>query len=92
MNFKKKIEIGLMTPEACDVDVTRVSKEKLHPHGRHSVVDSVDDGITGFVIRVPWGRNSDTIEARILANTPTGQKGGGLINDPRPQRKEGRCN
>ena len=55
MNFKKKSEIGLMTREAFDVDVTRVAQEKLHPHGYDSVVDSVDDGITGFVIRVRGG-------------------------------------
>jgi hypothetical protein len=37
-------------------------------------------------------RNSDTIQARIFANSPTGQKDGGLTNDPRPQRKAGGCN
>lgn len=52
MNFKKKSEIGLMTREALYVDVTRVAQEKLHPYGYDSVVDSVDDGITRFVIRV----------------------------------------
>jgi hypothetical protein len=75
-----------MTREAFDLDVTRVARERLHPHGC-SVVDSVDDGITRFVIRVRGGgRNADTIEARIFANTRTGQKDGGLTNDPRPQR------
>ena len=54
MNSKKKSEIGLMTREAFDLDVTRVAQEKLHPHGC-SVVDSVDDGITRFVIRVRGG-------------------------------------
>ena len=43
-----------MTREAFDLDVTRVAQEKLHPHGC-SVVDSVDDGITRFVIRVRGG-------------------------------------
>ena len=33
MNSKKKREIGLMTREAFDVDVTRGAQEKLHPHG-----------------------------------------------------------
>ena len=55
MNSKKKSEIGLMTREAFDVDVTRVAKEKLYPHGCDSVVDSVDDSITRFVIRVRGG-------------------------------------
>ena len=55
MNFKKKSEIGLMTREAFDLDVTRVAQEKLHPHGYDSVVDSVDGGISGFVIRVRGG-------------------------------------
>ena len=54
MNFKKKREIGLMTREAFDLDVTRVAQEKLHAHGC-SGVDSVGDGITRFVIRVPGG-------------------------------------
>jgi len=44
-----------MTREAFDVDVTRVAQEKLHPHGYDSVVDSVDDCITGFVIRLRDG-------------------------------------
>jgi len=43
-----------MTREAFDLDVTRVAQEKLHPHGC-SVVDSVDDGITRFVIRARGG-------------------------------------
>jgi hypothetical protein len=55
MNFKKKSEIGLMTREAFDVDVTRVAQEKLHPHGYDSVVDFLDDGITRVVIRVLGG-------------------------------------
>ena len=55
MNSKKKREIGLMTREAFDVDVTRLAQEKLHPHGYDSVVDSIDDGITRFVIRVRGG-------------------------------------
>jgi hypothetical protein len=55
MNSKKKREIGLMTREAFDVDVTSVAQEKLHPHGCDSVVDSVHDGITRFVIRVRGG-------------------------------------
>jgi hypothetical protein len=54
MNFKKKSQIGLMTREAFDLDVTRVARERLHPHGC-SVVDSVDDGITRFVIRARGG-------------------------------------
>jgi hypothetical protein len=54
MNFKKKREIGLITREAFDLDVTRVAQEKLHPHG-YSIVDSLDDGITRFVIRVRGG-------------------------------------
>ena len=60
MNSKKKREIGLMTREAFDVDVTRLAQEKLHPHGYDSVVDSIDDGITRFVIRGRlWQRRSD---------------------------------
>ena len=55
MNFKKKSEIGLMTREAFDVDVTRIAKEELYPHGCDSVVDSVDAGITCLVIRVRGG-------------------------------------
>jgi hypothetical protein len=54
MNFKKKSQIGLMTREAFDLDVTRVARERLHPHGC-SIVDSVDDGITRFVIRARGG-------------------------------------
>jgi len=54
MNLKKKSRIGLMTREAFDLDVTRVARERLHPHGC-SVVDSVDDGITRFVIRARGG-------------------------------------
>jgi hypothetical protein len=54
MNFQKKREIGLMTREAFDLDVTRVAQKKLHPHGC-SVVDSVDDGISRFVIRARGG-------------------------------------
>jgi len=44
-----------MTREAFDVDVTRVAREKLHPHGYDSVVDFLDDGITRVVIRVRGG-------------------------------------
>jgi hypothetical protein len=44
-----------MTREAFDVDVTRVAQEKLHPHRCDSVVYSVDDRITRFVIRVRGG-------------------------------------
>ena len=55
MNSKKKREIGLMTREAFDVDVTRVTQDKLDPHGCDSVVDAVDDGIARFLIRVPGG-------------------------------------
>ena len=44
-----------MTREGFDVDVMRVAQEKLHPHGCDSVVDSVDDGIARFVIRVQGG-------------------------------------
>ena len=55
MNSKKKSEIGLMTREAFDLDVTRVAKEKLHPHGCDPVVYPVGDGITRFVIRIRGG-------------------------------------
>jgi len=41
-----------MAREAFDVEVTRISQEKLHPHGCDPVVYSVGDGITRFVIRV----------------------------------------
>jgi hypothetical protein len=63
MNSKKRREIGLITREAFDVDVTRLEQEKLHPHGHDSVVDSIDDGITRFLIRVRGG------EIRIQSRT-----------------------
>jgi hypothetical protein len=52
MDCKKESEIGLIAREALDVEATRISREKLHPHGCDLVVNPVGDGITRFVSRV----------------------------------------
>ena len=55
MSSRKESEIGVMAREALDAEVTRIAKEKRHPHAYDFVVYPVADGLTRLVIRVQGG-------------------------------------
>jgi hypothetical protein len=73
MNSKKESEIGLMAPEALDVEVTRIVREKLHPSRMRSRCLPCWRWYNSFCEQGSGRRNSDTIQAGILANSPTGE-------------------
>jgi len=55
---------GMMSREALDAEVARISQEKLHPHGCDLVVHRTDDGVSRFLIRVQsTGRGYDLIKS-----------------------------
>jgi hypothetical protein len=55
---------GPMTQEALDVEVARIAKEKLQPHGCDLVVRRRADGVTRFLIKVQsTGRRYDLIKS-----------------------------
>ena len=70
MHSKKNSEMGLIAQEALDVGVT-LAQKILHLHGCNPVVLPVGGGMTRFVFRIQGGEIR--IQARILADTPTGQ-------------------
>jgi hypothetical protein len=55
---------GFVTQELFDAEVTRIAREKLHPHGYDLVVHRTDHGITRFLIKVQsTGREYDLIKS-----------------------------
>ncbi|HEU5238865.1 MAG TPA: hypothetical protein VFU37_17160 [Pyrinomonadaceae bacterium] len=55
---------GPMAGEAFDVEVVRITQEKLQPYGCDLVIHRTDDGIARFLIKVQsTGRKYDLIES-----------------------------